>query len=452
MKFNLEQKQVQTISAQVIQQMEILQLNSQELLEHIEATALENPVLEVSNDRQLEEEYTRLERQLNWLASSDVQNHHYYRQDSEFDNDPLHNLSAQEENETLYQYVLSQLSEIDLPKNLYAGVVFPAQSLNKNGWLDEDMSLLSSECTISRKGLYKALNILQSMDPPGIGARNLSECLVLQLKRTHPDYTLAIQIAEDHLESMARGQFSRIAQELNSTVELVSNASALIRTLNPKPGTGYGYTSQTTYIIPDLIITMDGNTCNIHTNEFFNLGISDYYARMMRECSDEDTKRYLLDKVKQAKFLIRAVSQRRSTVVKCVEHILDIQKEFFTTDTNHLAPLTLSDVAASLGVRESTISRALKNKYLQCTKGVFPLNFFFSRAVGFSGDKTNAFSAKAAKELLRQMVAQENPQNPLSDQRLSEMMKEKGCAISRRTIAKYRDELGIQNTAARKKR
>lgn len=119
MKVDLEQKQVQTISAQVIQQMEILQLNSQELLEHIEATALENPVLEVSNDRQREEEYTRLERQLNWLASSDVQNRHYYTQDAEFDNDPLHNLFAQEENETLYQYVLSQLSELDLPKNLY---------------------------------------------------------------------------------------------------------------------------------------------------------------------------------------------------------------------------------------------------------------------------------------------------------------------------------------------
>ena len=257
------------------------------------------------------------------------------------------------------------LSELDLPQNLYTGVVFLAQSLNKNGWLDEDISLLASECTVPRKDLYKALNILQSMDPPGIGARNLSECLVLQLKRTHPDYTLALQIAEDHLESMARGQFSRFAQELNSTIELVSNASALIRTLNPKPGSGYGYTSQTTYIIPDLIITIDGDICNIHTNEFFNLGISDYYARMLRECSNEDTKRYLLDKVKQAKFLIRAVSQRRSTVVKCVEQILDIQKEFFTTDTNHLALLTLSNVAASLGVRESTISRALKNKYLQ---------------------------------------------------------------------------------------
>lgn len=197
---------------------------------------------------------------------------------------------------------------------------------------------------------------------------------------------------------------------------------------------------------------MDGGKCNIHTNEFFDLGISDYYARMLRECSDEDTKRYLLDKVKQAKFLIRAVSQRRSTVVKCVEKILDIQKEFFATDTNHLAPLTLSDVAASLGVRESTISRALKNKYLQCTKGVFPLNFFFSRAVGYSDDKTNALSAKTAKDLLKQLISQEDPHTPLSDQRLSEMMKEKGCAISRRTISKYRDELGIQNTAARRKR
>lgn len=452
MKFNLEQKQVQTISAQVIQQMEILQLNSQELLEYIEAITLENPVLEVSTDRQREEEYTRLERQLNWLASSDIQNRHYYTQDSEFDNDPLYNLSTQEENETLYQHVLSQLSEMKLSKTLYTGVVFLAQSLNKNGWIDEEFSLLASECTISRKDLYKALHVLQSMDPPGIGARNLSECLVLQLKRTNPDNTLAIQIAEDYLESMAKGQFSHIAQELSSTVEFVSNASALIKTLNPKPGTDFGYTSQTAYIIPDFIITTDSGNCSIHVNEFLDLRISDYYARMVRECSDDNARRYLLDKMKQAKFLIRAVSQRRSTIIKCVEHILKTQKEFFTTDANHLVPLTLSDVASSLGVRESTISRALKNKYLQCTKGVFPLNFFFSRAVGFSGDKTNALSANAAKELLKQMIAQENPQTPLSDQRLSEMMKEKGCAISRRTIAKYRDELGIANTAARKKR
>ena len=180
---------------------------------------------------------------------------------------------------------------------------------------------------------------------------------------------------------------------------------------------------------------------------FPELSLSAYYTRMLRECGEQEVQNYLSDKVRQAKWVIRSIEQRRSTLLSCAKCILKLQEAFFRQGPGHLLPLALSDVAEVVGVHESTVSRAVKDKYLQCNKGLCPLSYFFSRKLGEGGE---GMSSDTAKALLRRLIDEEDKHKPLSDQRLCELMTEEGCQISRPTVAKYREELNIPCTSGRK--
>ena len=168
---------------------------------------------------------------------------------------------------------------------------------------------------------------------------------------------------------------------------------------------------------------------------------------MLKHSGDSEVREYLMGKVRQAKWVVRSIEQRRSTLLQCAEHILELQEDFFRHGPGHLRPMSLADIAQRVGVHESTVSRTVKDKYIQCASGVYPLSYFFSRGLGGSGD---ASSPDAAKALLKKLIAGEDKKKPLSDQKLCELMGREGCEISRRTVAKYRDELGIPSTTGRK--
>ena len=458
MELSMSMKQTQTLSPQMMQSMEILQMGSQELLEYIQDQVQENPVLEMEEKYGKGDDTAVLQRKLEWLESTDAQNRYYHQQDTEDDEkDPISNYgTVDEREENLYLYVLSQLEVMDLEPELLPVGRFLVESLNQNGWLDESVEDLAEELGKPVEEVEKALAAVQSLEPAGVGARNLSECLVLQLQRRHEDSELAIRIARDYLDPLSKSRYGLIAKSLGVCQEEVRTACDLIRTLNPRPGGGFAARENLVYINPDLFVVNFPDHFELITNDYFfpDLNISGYYCRMLKSTEDNEVKDYLMGKVRQAKWVVHSIEQRRSTLLRCAECILELQEEFFRRGPGHLKPMCLADIAQKVGVHESTVSRTVRDKYLQCASGVYPLSYFFSRSLGAPaarpGTEENASSPDFAKALLKKLICGEDKRKPLSDQKLCERMAREGCELSRRTVAKYRDELGIPSTTGRK--
>ena len=458
MELSMSMKQTQTLLPQMMQSMEILQMGSQELLEYIQDQVQENPVLEMEEKYGKGDDTAVLQRKLEWLESTDAQNRYYHQQDTEDDEkDPISNYgTVDEREENLYLYVLSQLEVMDLEPELLPVGRFLVESLNQNGWLDESVEDLAEELGKPVEEVEKALAAVQSLEPAGVGARNLSECLVLQLQRRHEDSELAIRIARDYLDPLSKSRYGLIAKSLGVCQEEVRTACDLIRTLNPRPGGGFAARENLVYINPDLFVVNFPDHFELLTNDYFfpDLNISGYYCRMLKSTEDNEVKDYLMGKVRQAKWVVHSIEQRRSTLLRCAECILELQEEFFRRGPGHLKPMCLADIAQKVGVHESTVSRTVRDKYLQCASGVYPLSYFFSRSLGAPaarpGTEENASSPDFAKALLKKLIGGEDKHKPLSDQKLCERMAREGCELSRRTVAKYRDELGIPSTTGRK--
>ena len=449
----LEQKQQQKQSVallpQMIQSMSILQMGIQELREYTEEILQENPTLEFPEEAaEPAAPYADAVRRLEWLEANDCQNAYYHRQDEERD-DGLANLGrySDEEND-LSWYILSQfmMGDVFEPEVLRA-IEFLVERLDANGFLDGDAAFLAATAHMDEAVMERAIIELQSADPAGVGARDLSECLRLQLEHRSGDHSLAVAIVENHLDELARSRYGVIAKTLGVSKEEARRACDLIRTLNPRPGTGFAAQENLAYIIPDLeiVVTPDGMEISVNDTAIPRLVISDYYRKLLRDTNDPNVQKYLSQKLGQAKWVIQGIGQRRTTLLRCAQFLAQRQEEFFRLGAGHLRPLTMRQAAQALNVHESTVSRTVKNKYLRCPQGVYPLGYFFAGAVGESGA-----SAESAKALLLRLVAEEK--KPLSDQKLCEEMERRGCSISRRTVTKYREELHIPSAADRRRK
>jgi RNA polymerase sigma-54 factor len=235
----------------------------------------------------------------------------------------------------------------------------------------------------------------------------------------------------------------------------VREAYEVIRSLCPKPGSGFSARETPVYITPDIIVVSFSDHFELLTNDYYfpSLSISGYYRSLMKESADDEVKAYLTDKIRQAKWVMKSIEQRRSTLMGCAQSIVELQEAFFRKGPGHLVPMTLADVAGKLGIHESTVSRAVKDKYIQCSMGVYPMGYFFSRGLSAAGAASagkGGASPDAAKALIKKLIAGEDRKKPLSDQKLTELMERQGVILSRRTVAKYRDELGIPGTTGRK--
>lgn len=453
MELDLTQRQGQVLSPQMIQSAAVLQMASQELTAYLETILQENPVLELDEHHDSLDEEDDLAQKLEWLEANDPQNREYYRQDAQSDTDPLSNYGVMERGgESLYQHLSMQLYEMDLDDETVACARLLASSLNQDGWLDEDIAEIAWETGQSISTMEKALKIVQSLEPAGVGARSLSECLRLQLLRQGGD-KLAISIVEEYLDALSKNRYGFIGRSLGVGQNEVLVACQLIRSLNPRPGSDFTLHQNPAYITPDIIVITGPGHFELTYNDwlFPTLNISPYYSKLLKESGDEQVKDYLTNKLRQAKWTIRAVDQRKTTLTACVQCILEIQEDFFRLGEGHLKPMSLSDIAQRVGLHESTVSRAVSGKYIQCAQGTFPLNDFFSRSLG-PGDKEHSASPDKAKALLKKLIGDEDQRKPLSDQKLCEHMAAMGCILSRRTVAKYRDELGIPGISGRKLR
>ena len=453
MELGLNLKQTQTLSPQMMQAMEILQMGSQELLEYIQETLQENPVLESEERRQPEEspEDALLRRKLEWLESTDVQNRWYHQEDAQDLSDlTVGAVGADPGEESLYYYLRSQIQFETLPKPLAAAVRCVLESLSGNGYLDDPIADLATHAGVDEKTMERAVELVQALEPAGVGARNLSECLCLQLTR-RGETGLPLTIADRYLEAMSKDHYNLIARETGASREDIQAACKVIRSLNPRPGAGFAPREALGYITPDLVVVSFEDHFEILSNDYYfpSLKVSSYYHQLMRSTDESQVKDYLTNKVRQAKWVVSSVEQRRSTLMACANCIVERQESFFRRGPGHLRPMTLADVAQALDVHESTVSRAVKDKYLQCAHGVFPLGYFFSRALP-AGSGGDSVSAEQAKSAIKKLIAAEDKTKPLSDQKLCQLLTEQGIEISRRTVAKYRDELGISSTSGRK--
>lgn len=445
MNLELSLKQTLKLTPQMLQSMEVLQMSTQELAEYIQELVQTNPAAELAEPAAQGDESEELWRRLQSLADADHQNRQYLSPDRD-ELDPLARVGTDGGLEdTLALHLTRQLERSHASTLVLRGAQFLCACLDEDGYLRDALEDLSQASRLPLAALEQSLVLLQSLDPAGVGARDLSQCLELQLLRrgeTGP----ALEIVRHHLERLGRKQYHAIAQQLGISQAQVLQAQSLIQQLDPRPGAPFASRGQTTYLIPDLIVTQeDGELVVSYPDSYLpGLRLSSYYGTLQKHSADPEVRQYLTDKIKQAQWAIQAVEQRRSTLLSCAQVIVGRQAGFFRPG-GHLAPLRLADVARELSIHESTVSRAIREKYLQCSRGIYPLSFFFSREGGSEGT-----SVHQIKDRLRQLVEQEDKRHPLSDQKLCEQLEAEGFLLSRRTVAKYRDELGLPSAAGRK--
>jgi RNA polymerase sigma-54 factor len=345
----------------------------------------------------------------------------------------------------LNQLKLSGLSEQDQQTGeLIIG------SINDDGYLTTSIEDLAQSTGHEVKHLRDVLALIQEFDPIGVGALDLRECLLLQLKRLGKEDSLAAAIVRDHLDSLGAKKYGPITKALKISIEELQQAARFIATLEPKPGRLFTADS-TAYVLPEVVIKKVGDEYVVIMNrdQVPHLRISKHYRQLMEDASTtEEVKSYIREKVRAGAFLIKSIQQRQQTIHRIATEIIKVQREFLDKGISHLRPLTMSEVANVLGIHETTVSRAISNKYMQTPSGTYEMKYFFTP--GFKTADGQDISNKTIKDTIAQLVADEDPDHPLSDQDIVEVLKERGITVARRTIAKYRDALHILPSHLRK--
>lgn len=449
---SLEQKLA--LSQRMIQSAQILQMSAQELEHYVQELALENPVIDISPPPAppLTADAAEKLRKYEWLNSLDKQsNYSYYQRESadEDRRDGEWNFSVYD-GETLKDYLWSQVISSDFTDKESLILEYILESLDSRGYMTEDLSGIAAHFQAEPEDVEKLLTTLQGLDPAGICARSLSECLSLQAQRYGIMTPELNQILSSHLDLVAKNQLPAIAKLLKIPVEEVAHCCRLIKKLNPKPGSSFCSREQLSYIVPDVTMVKFIDHFDILLNEYLypDIQVNGYYKQLSKEQNDPETSAYLQDKIRQAEWVRDCISKRSSTLLNVSRSILHFQEEFFTNGDRHLKPLRLCDVAQELDIHESTVSRSVRGKYLQCIWGVYPMNYFFSKGISASG--SGDMSVTRIKQALADLVDQENKQKPYSDRALGEELEKRGITISRRTVAKYRQELTIPDASGRK--
>ncbi len=325
-------------------------------------------------------------------------------------------------------------------------------SLDESGYLTCDLEEIANTFGVSVAEIDHVLELIQSFDPAGVGARNLQECLLLQLRARGAEDSMAATIVRDHFGEFKQKKYVEIARKLRVTVQELQDQCKLISTLDPKPGLEV-VAEDPKYVIPDLVVeTVDGKyVVYLNDRNVPRLRVSQaYHDELMREVRDGDSaaREFINARLKSAKWLIQTIEQRRRTMVKVMECIVRKQRDFFDKGTAFLKPLTLQQVASEINMHESTVSRVTTNKYVQTPRGVFELKFFFSSSLGTQDG--GEVSAKSAKDRIRRIIEAETVRVPLSDQKIADILKKEGLNIARRTVAKYREQLNILPARMRK--
>ncbi|MGG5461869.1 RNA polymerase factor sigma-54 [Clostridium sp. B9] len=453
---NLTQEQKLIMTQQMQLSIKLLQMSTYDLREYIEKEFSENPVLEAQYEEQKEmvNEQDRLDYKelVKYLESDNYGSQSY----GEYDKDSVSPFTFISKPESLTDYLEDQIRE--LPINEYERSVcsYMVECLDHKGYLDISKEELMNELNCSEETFERALIVLHNLEPAGIGAKDLKECLRIQLERKGEFGEEVEKIIEDHLDDLADNKYQVIAKSLGITPKEAQSYGDQIKSLEPKPSRGFYTGDEVGFIIPDAEIRkIDGEFFIIMNDGVLPLlSVNPLYASLLKENNnDKEATEYVKEKMGKAMFLIKSIEQRKSTLYRVLEKILGKQKEYFEKGDKYLKPMTLKEIAEQLEMHESTISRAIRDKYILTSMGTIKIKNLFVNSISnkenSNGDED--VTVINIKKALEDVIKEENKSKPLSDQAISEILKEKGMAISRRTVAKYREELGIKSSSKRKR-
>ena len=453
------------MTAALQQAIKLLPLSRLELIQRIQQEMLENPFLEeVATHEESENELANNKEDVETPLDDGRQDFEtdweaYLQEEGSYENFPAENdrdapsLESTISNETsLTDYLMWQLSlsvQSDLGKQIG---IYLIGNIDENGYLNCQTEEVSEIFGAPFAEVEDVLEVIQSFDPAGVGARDLRECLLIQLRQLDMDDSLASCIIRHHLNQIEERHFRKIARDLRAPLEDVLAAVRVIRELDPKPGNRY-VSDRVEYIVPDVYVVKVGDDYQVLLNDdgVPKLNINAQYQRLLRRGNglQEDAKDYLEEKFRSAVWLVKGIEQRRQTLMKVSKSLCMFQRDFLDKGLAYLNPLVLKNVADDIGMHESTVSRVTTNKYIHTPQGVFELKFFFHSGLkSFEGD---AMSSVSVKDTIRKMVGAEDARKPLTDQQLVAMLEDQNIDIARRTVAKYRQELHIPPASRRRR-
>ncbi|HET6899745.1 MAG TPA: RNA polymerase factor sigma-54 [Vicinamibacteria bacterium] len=457
----LSQRLILTPSLQ--QAIKLLPLTTLELAEVLEQEVMENPLLEEVPQEQpsaeeIAQEEAKTERE-DILKEIDVEK---FFEDYLDDGDHRRTRSAEipelppientlTEQPDLYDHLMWQLHmSVSDEFTLEIGDAI-IQNLDADGLLRASVDEIANLGPYAMEEVQKALTIIQGLDPAGVAARDLTECLRLQLRNLGLEGSPTDVMVRDHMKQLQSHQYPEIGRQMGLSPDDVSHHLEIIKRLDPKPGLKYS-PDKSSYVIPDVFVVKEGDDYKIVLNDdgLPKLRISPTYRRMLdvKEVGSEETRNYVKEKLRSALWLLKSVDQRQRTIYKVSESIIRHQRGFLDSGITHLRPLVLRDVATDIGMHESTVSRVVANKYMHTPRGVYELRFFFHS--GITSNMGEAISSVTIKDKIRKMIEAEDPFRPLSDSRIAELLGTDGLPLARRTVAKYREELRIPPSNLRK--
>jgi RNA polymerase sigma-54 factor len=351
---------------------------------------------------------------------------------------------------SLAESLLEQVRDSNLPEADHGVAEVIIGNIDDYGYLKASIEEISAISNVPGEKILEALKVIQTFDPPGVGARDLRECLMLQLERENEQESLEYEIVRDYMEALGKRRIPEIARGTGATVEEVQESLAKIARLEPRPGRAF-LANVDQFVLPEVFVKRSGDDFVVTTNNEHipHLRISNVYKDLMSQGSNSaEVKNYIREKIRAGKFLIKSLHQRQSTIANIAREIVKRQREFMDKGVAFLKPLTMVQVAEVVGVHETTVSRAVSGKYMETPQGVFEMKYFFT--AGLQTDSGANVSNTSVKDMIAEIFKGEDTSKPLSDQEVVKMLKEKGIVIARRTVAKYRMELNILPSNLRK--
>jgi len=456
--------QQQTLAPQMRQSLEILQANTLELSQLINQMMEVNPVLEDVTEHESLDEITDAEAaaednfddwqdsyddDLRELAIMERRNSSMSQDNAETREHFYNSIVAPL---TLQEHLTEQIRESGLGPEARSHALAIIGNLTEHGYLDTPLESLATRLQIPLARLEDALATIQSLDPSGIGATDLRECLLLQLDTLGIGDSLEAEIVDEHLDEVARNHFPQLARKLHLPIETITEAISNIRMLDPSPGSRFK-SSGNPYVQPDVEIRRNGDNtweADLTGSYLPRLRINDQYKDLLAGSSDDrKTRNYLRNQIRDGRAVIRAVDQRQETILAIAREIVSRQKPFLEKGARHLKPMTMSDIAEVIGVHPTTVSRAVAGKYIDTPHGLMEIRKFF--ATGYQTSDGGDVSNEGVREALQKLINKEDSSRPLSDSKLEKLLKEQGIKVARRTVAKYREQLGILPSHLRKK-
>jgi RNA polymerase sigma-54 factor len=456
---NLTMQQV--LAPQLQQSLHILQAAALELQNMVQQELQTNPVLEEETgtfdseegskeDGEFQEEFERLAKLDEEWRDYMSQNVSYSSRNPEDEERRQFFFDSIASQETLQRHLWEQLNTADVNKSQREAAELIIGNMDDLGFLQASLEEISQNTGHPLGELEEMLSLIQTFHPVGVGARDLRECLLIQLRRLGKGDSLEHQIVDEHLEDLGRKRLPELARRLGVSVEQVQKAANFISTLDPKPGQIFT-ADPNNYVLPDVSVDKVGEdyTVSLNSDQVPHLRISKTYKDLMTQgANGTEVRDYIREKIRSGKFLIKSIHQRQQTILNIANEIVKRQNEFLENGSAFLKPMTMVQIAEAVGVHETTVSRAISGKYMATPQGVFEMKYFFTP--GYQTAAGAALSNTSVKEAISDLVRNEDARNPLSDKEIVEILSDRGIPIARRTVAKYRAELNILPSNLRK--